>query len=221
MIDIRSVEARTHGRCLVQAPATFGPHPLLVGFHGYGENAERHLEDLRSVPGTAGWILCAVQGLHRFYAPKMKEVVASWMTRQDRELAIADNVAYMDRVVASIARDHEITRLVFAGFSQGVAMAFRATRAGAWPADGVIALCGDIPPDVRSEQPHPWPPVLIGRGVADPWYTAEKHQADIQFLGSAGVETRAVTFDGGHEWTDEFRSAAGRFLGRVLDSPRA
>jgi predicted esterase len=221
MVDIRSVEVRTHGRFLIESPATFGPHPLLVGFHGYGENAERHLEDLRRVPGTGEWILCAVQGLHRFYAPKMADVVASWMTRQDRELAITDNVAYVDRVVAAIGLDHDITRLVLAGFSQGVAMALRAARAGAWRADGIIALGGDIPPDVREGGVHDLPPLLIGRGVADPWYTAEKHQADRAFLDSVGANAQVVTFDGGHEWTDEFREAAGRFLARVIDSPRA
>ena len=50
------------------------------------------------------------------------------MTRQDREAAIADNIDYVDRVVAATRTAAE--PLVFAGFSQGVAMAFRAAVRG-------------------------------------------------------------------------------------------
>ena len=44
------VEARVHGRVLVLEAAAGGDAPLLLGFHGYGENAERSLADLRAIP---------------------------------------------------------------------------------------------------------------------------------------------------------------------------
>lgn len=87
---VRIIQTPTHGRFLIERPSTSPPHPLLVGFHGYGENAERHLDQLRRIPGADRWTRVSVQGLHRFYGTKMEEVVASWMTRQDREQAIAD-----------------------------------------------------------------------------------------------------------------------------------
>jgi predicted esterase len=211
----RSLATTTHGRFLVCPCSRPAPHPLLVGFHGYGENAERHLDQLRRVPGAEGWLLVAVQGLHRFYSGKMEDVVASWMTRQDREQAIADNVAYVNAVVAAVVREYETTALVFAGFSQGVAMAYRAALAGEWRPDGLIALGGDIPPDVRPLGPagrHP--PVLVGRGTADGWYTAEKLEADLAHLRAIGVSPEVVVYDGGHEWTHTFHAAAGRFLAR-------
>jgi predicted esterase len=207
-----SIEAVTHGRFLLRVPSAPPPYPLLVGFHGYGENAERHLDQLGSVPATDAWMLASVQGLHRFYTAKMEEVVASWMTRQDREQAIADNVAYVDQVVEVIRREYETNRLVFAGFSQGVAMAFRAAVRGSAPPDGVIALGGDVPPDVRDQPASRFGRVLLGRGARDTWYTEEKLRADVTQLESMGVKVEAVVFDGGHEWTDEFRHAAARFL---------
>src|SRR5437764_4229265 len=91
----KSVETPTHGRVLL-VPGD--PRRVLVGFHGYGENADRHLAELRRIPGAAEWTLVAVQALHRFYNVKTQEVVASWMTRQNRELAIADNLAYIGKV---------------------------------------------------------------------------------------------------------------------------
>jgi dienelactone hydrolase len=83
------------------------------------------------------------------------------MTSQDRELAIADNVAYVRNVVAQFPAAR---RIVFAGFSQGVAMAYRA--AAAIPTTAVIALGGDVPPDVIPVA-RSLPPVLVGRGVRD------------------------------------------------------
>lgn len=210
---VRSIATTTHGRFLVDVPAAMGPHPLLVGFHGYGESAERHLEQLRQIPGIDAWALASVQGLHRFYTSKMGDVVASWMTRQDRHLAIADNVAYVDRVVATIAGEiGTAVRLVYAGFSQGVAMAFRAAVLGATRADGIIALGGDVPPDVRDRPSSLFPPVLLGRGAGDTWYTDAKVRADVAWLHVTGARVDVVVVEGGHEWTGEFRVAAARFL---------
>ncbi len=209
---VRSIETVTHGRFLVRVPSTPSPWPLLVGFHGYGENAGKHMEQLVRIPGVDGWLLVAVQGLHRFYASRMEEVVASWMTRQDRELAIVDNVAYVDRVVEAVGREHRTSALLYAGFSQGVAMAFRAAVQGVERAAGVIALGGDLPPDVQGASAARLGRVLLGRGARDTWYTEEKLRSDVERLRAIGTTVESVVFDGGHEWTDEFRAAVSQFL---------
>jgi predicted esterase len=206
------VETITHGRLLVEEPADPFSGRLLVACHGYGENADIMLANVRRIPGVgAGWRLASVQGLHRFYAGGDQVVVASWMTRQDRDLAIADNIAYLDRAVEIAGGDHARI-IVFVGFSQGVAMSYRAALRGRYPAAGVIALAGDVPPDVQVETARRWPPVLLGAGARDQWYDTGKVAADEQFLTSRGVTHEIVRFDGGHEWTDEFREAAGRWL---------
>ena len=64
-----------------------------MGFHGYAEGADIQLERLQAIPGSGRWLLVSIQGLHRFYQSRTRDVVASWMTRQDRELAMADNLA--------------------------------------------------------------------------------------------------------------------------------
>src|ERR1700741_5261632 len=96
-----SIEVTTHGRYLLDGA---GPgKPMLVGFHGYGESAEMELSRLRSIPGAEGWTVLAIQGLHRFYRRRSDEIVASWMTRQDRELAIHDNCSYVAKVIDIVA----------------------------------------------------------------------------------------------------------------------
>src|ERR1017187_742462 len=145
----RTAAATTHGRYLVIPPSTTGPAPLLVGFHGYGEDAETQLERLRSIPGSDRWLIVSIQALHRFYERRTNRVVASWMTRQDREFAIADNAAYVATCIEAIEAEWPaLPGIVFAGFSQGVAMAFRAAVNVPSRVTGVIAVGGDVPPEI-------------------------------------------------------------------------
>jgi predicted esterase len=211
----REIAATVHGRYLFAAPEA-GDCPLLVGFHGYGENAERHLEELRRLPGAARWALCAVQALHPFYN-RSGEVIASWMTRLQREQAIRDNVRYVAGVVAGIKRELAVSeQLVYLGFSQGAAMAYRAAAGCGHPCQGVIVLGGDLPPELESQDLGGFPPVLLGRGSSEEWYDAAKMEHDVELLRRKGADVRPCVFEGGHEWTNEFRAAAGRFLEEIF-----
>ena len=214
MID-RSIAASIHGRYIVASSSVTKPAPLLVGFHGYAESADTHLRRLLAIEGAEDWLLASVEGLHRFYRGRSGEVVASWMTRQDRELAIADNIAYIGQVVDAIAREWAVTpSLVFAGFSQVVAMAFRAAAATTRRVSGVIALGGDVPPELgRSTLGHIHA-ALVGRGVKDEWYSTETLARDVQRLREAGVDVQPFEFDGGHDWCAAFNRAAASFLER-------
>lgn len=208
----RNIATTSHGRYLVNADAG-AQSPLLVGFHGYAEGAEYEYRRLNSLPGAERWLRVAVQGLHRFYRGRTGEVVASWMTSQDREFAIEDNRAYVSRVIESVAAEWSATNtLVVSGFSQGVGMAFRAAVHSKSRIRGVIACGGDIPPELKRDSLAAIPAVILGRGSNDPWYSEEKLMADERRLQDAGVSTEVVRFDGGHEWPPEFSRAAGRFL---------
>src|SRR5262249_21689177 len=101
---------------------------------------------------------------------------------------------------------------VLTGFSQGVAMAFRCAANLKQPVRGLIALAGDVPPELEPDTLKHIPAVLIGHGIRDEWYTAEKVAADQRRLKAAGVTVEVCTFDGGHEWCAEFAIAASRFL---------
>ncbi|MEA2572130.1 MAG: hypothetical protein QOI24_4131 [Acidobacteriota bacterium] len=196
------IEVRAHGRYLSRL--IDDGSGTLIGFHGYAENAERNFAELVRIPGIERWSVIAVQALHSFYVPKTGEVVASWMTKLNRDEAIADNLEYVRRIVAAVSVRRP---LVFLGFSQGAAMAYRA--AAAIKSDAVIVLGGDLPPDVDATA---LPPALVGRGSRDEWFAAEKLEKDLSFLPGATT----VIFDGGHEWTDAFRAAAGEFLGSAF-----
>ena len=207
----REIAALVHGRYLVETPDAENP-PLLVGFHGYGENAEKHLEELRRLPGASRWALCAVQALHPFYN-RANEVVANWMTRQDRERAVRDNQRYAGSVLAELRAELPgCDRWAFLGFSQGGAMAYRAAAASPPGARGVVVLGSDLPPEIAGPALAALPPVLLGRGDREEWYDEKKLAGDLERLRVAGVDVRPVAYAGGHEWTEEFLAAAGAFL---------
>lgn len=212
-METRTIATQIHGRYLVDVPGD--SRATLIGFHGYQENAAINFAVLKGIAAGRSIGVVSVQGLHRFYT-RANDVVASWMTKEDRDAAIADNISYVGKVLAAITEEFGITRpLIYAGFSQGVAMAYRAAALEQRPCDGVIALAGDVPPDV-APMASALPRVLIGRGTEDKWYTAEKAAADLQVLRGAGVNVIEHVFDAGHVWDESFIARSGAFIDELL-----
>jgi predicted esterase len=83
------------------------------------------------------------------------------------------------------------------------------------PCDAVVALAGDLPPDVAPVASS-IPKVLIGRGSEDKWYTAEKAAADINLLRGAGVSVVEHVFDAGHVWDESFILRSGTLIDELL-----
>lgn len=184
-----------------------------MAFHGYGTSAADMLVEVETIPGIDAWTVVSIQGLNRFYNTRTREVVAGWMTREDREHAIEDNVAFVAGIVGRVLSSGEVPApLVYLGFSQGTAMAYRAAAGVDPPCQGVVALGGDLPPELAGRDLASRPRVLIGRGLADEWYSEEKLESDLEILRSLGCEAEAIRFSGGHEWTDEFRTRCEGFL---------
>ena len=213
---LRHAPATVHGRYLVR-PARAGEGGCwLVGFHGQGQAAEAFLEPLARVPRGPRWLVASVQGLNRYYAGRSNEVVANWMTRQDREHAIADNVAYVDTVLDRLEAEFGAPRaIVFAGFSQGVAMAYRAGRLCRRDCAAIVAAGGDVPPELKDAGARAWPRVLAATGTRDEWYTPARLEQDAAFLRTVRPDARALVFEGGHEWGGGLLEAAGELLAEV------
>jgi predicted esterase len=211
-----NIETRTHGRVLVRDAAH--PRAIVVGFHGYMEDADIQMDRLIQIPGSERWTLVSVQALHRFYRGRTQAVSASWMTRQDRELMIADNIEYADRVIDTI-RVQDVPVIV-AGFSQGVAMAFRSAVRGRRRAAGAIAVGGDVPPELLADPAAVFPPTLLLRGRDDEWYTVKKLEADVDALEARRVSARSMTYQAGHVWDETVSRAAAAFIAELISSTR-
>ncbi|AMY09735.1 putative esterase [Luteitalea pratensis] len=210
-----------HGRYLVRVAEspTRGPArnaPMAVGFHGYGESADEQLARLEAIPELADWTLVSIQGLHRFYG-RGQAVVASWMTSQDREGAIEDNLRYVRSVITeAVHQTGEPQALVYVGYSQGVAMAWRAAILGARRIDGLAVFGGDVPPELVVRPMTQCPPVLIGRGRDDTQYTAAHFRTDLDMLATRFVAVEPYEVVGGHGWTPAVGREIGGFVTRLI-----
>jgi predicted esterase len=215
-LEIRHAATEIHGRFVVRPPRT-GPGGLwLVGFHGQAQTADEFAESLARIPGSERWLVASVQGLNRHYTGRTQRAVASWMTSQDRELAIADNVRWVDTALDAIEREFGPARtIVYAGFSQGVAMAYRAALLGQRKCEAIVAAGGDVPPELRSVRTRDWPTVLLATGARDPWFKPERLGEEITYIRTRRPDAQMLVFDGVHEWSDAVEEAAGGVMAEI------
>lgn len=180
--------------------------------HGYGQLAHPFLASFERVASPTRLIV-APEALSRFYLDRSAlpndqplRVGATWMTREDRDHEIADQVAYLDalhdlvRPAAPAA-----VRLRVLGFSQGVATVARWLALGRARADELILWAGAFPPDVEltgfARRLGPASVVLVAgsRDELASWTAAD---SQLQRFTDAGVSARLVAFEGGHRLDD-------------------
>jgi predicted esterase len=183
---------------------------LWIVCHGYGQLAAKFLEGF--VPLASPWRrIVAPEGLSRFYLERSRVGVntqagvgATWMTREDREHEIVDQVAYLDALLDRLlpAASGSRVRLRVLGFSQGVATVSRwLVRGRRVRVDEVVLWAGSFPTDVDLSE---LAARLAGAGVVfavgtrdelASWVAAD---AEVGRFSAAGIDARLVTFDGGH-----------------------
>ena len=213
---LRHAPAQVHGRYFVRPPRSLPAGFWLVGFHGQGQTADEFLQSIERIPRGPGWLVASVQGLNRHHIGRTQRIVATWMTSQDRELAIADNVDWVNTVLDRLELEFGAPRaIVLAGFSQGVGMAYRAGLLGRRKCAAIIAGCGDVPPELKAMASRDWPHVLAATGSGDAWYTPARLEDDMQVVRARRPDARSLVFDGGHEWTDSLADAAGELLAEI------
>lgn len=212
---LRHAAATVHGRYLVRAPKSTPADHWFIGFHGYAQSAAIFMPGLLRCDPAGEWLVASVQALHPFYT-KSDDVVANWMTREDREHAIADNTAYGANVLDALAAEFgEPRALVLAGFSQGVAQAYRVALNGRRAATALITVGGDTPPELKRGGTQPWPRVTMLTGETDAWYTPARLAEDAASVRAAGADVREHVFAGGHEWNDGVVGAISVELSKI------
>ena len=178
--------------------------------HGYGQLAARFLEPF--VPLATPWRrIVAPEGLSRFYLERSRVGVnteagvgATWMTREDREHEIVDQIAYLDALLDHLqpAGPGFRVRLRVLGFSQGVATVSRwLARGRRVRPDQVILWAGSFPADVDVSQLASrlaGATVIFAVGTRDELASWVSADVEVGRFNAAGIDARLVTFDGGH-----------------------
>lgn len=120
--------------------------------HGYGMRAEEFIKPFENITSEHD-VVIAPEALSRFYTKGlMGPVGASWMTKEDREKDITDNLAYLKTVYDATILPHvSNARIYLLGFSQGASTLARFV-AYIQPVFHRLWICaGDIPDDIDWE----------------------------------------------------------------------
>lgn len=177
--------------------------------HGYRQLASRFLRRFQVLDHVSRLIV-APEALSRFYVDDHpgrhgpdSRVGATWMTREDRLVEIADYVAYLDRLYNRVREEvkSETIELHALGFSQGAATASR------WFAMGQsrihrLTIWGDLlPPDLDLDSERD---LLREAGLtlvfasSEPNVTVEAIAKQKRALEAHGIPHRIITFQGRH-----------------------
>jgi predicted esterase len=203
-IAVESFPVESTAYYAVQAPEGGGDadSPLVLALHGWGQNAKKMIRDLAPLAGH-NILVAAPQAPHPFYLDVASGKVGfHWLTRYERDQAVADANALLARLLAVVAEKHayDSRRVFVLGFSQGCSMAWRFCVSGAIAPAGMIACGADLPPDVAEKlRGHAGFPALLVHGTRDEIVPVEKLHAARESLAELGFAHTVHEFDGGHE----------------------
>lgn len=186
------------------------PREIWYVLHGYGQTADGFLDGFECIRRPDRWLV-APEGLSRFYTKGADGTVgASWMTRVDRELEIADTLSYLDLVrreveqrARGIAGDDWEAATTLLGFSQGGAAACRWGLLGEGSVERIISFAGGLPPDLELATGDVLPELVFVVGTRDHFIGPERIESEEMRLREAGAAYRLLRFEGGHRLDEE------------------
>ena len=182
--------------------------------HGYGQLAADFIKEFEIISDSTR-VIVAPEALSRYYMANEagfhsseSKVVASWMTREDRDAEIDDYVAYLDAVYDEIISkvDRKNVSVTVLGFSQGGATANRWLTRGRSRSDRLIMWGALIASDADLNQAATFfsdVKLTIVYGKKDQ-FANEKMIEDYQrVLTEKRIPFELLTFNGGHRMDRE------------------
>ena len=169
---------------------------LIIVLHGYGQLAEFFIPKFNKIPED--YLVVAPEGMHRFYLNGTSgRVGASWMTKEDRESDIADNLNWLSQLFTELTEQKTFEKTILLGFSQGGATAARWFYSKKVLFDQLILWASVFPPDLER-------PIIQSNsnnyfviGTEDEYYNTEAQISEIKFYQNIGFNT--LQFEGRHD----------------------
>ncbi len=169
--------------------------------HGYGQSAAGFLDECEPLLSD-GRLLVAPEALSRFYLRSGRGPVgASWMTREERALEIADYLRYLDLLARQLPQAGAERRACVLGFSQGAATAWRWASLAETQVDRLILWAGGIPPDLdlaASRERLRSMRIDLVRGTQDEAFDEQASSAVSSSLAEHGIGHGCQLFEGDH-----------------------
>ncbi len=183
--------------------------------HGYGQLAAYFIRHFAALAAAdPGLVVIAPEGLSRFYLHGHNgRVGASWMTRDDRQHEIADQIEFLNRLASHVLSHCSAgIPITVLGFSQGTATAGRWLVQAPFRPAHLVLWAGTFPPDTAPEATEQLVrnlPITLVVGEHDEYLKLSlvaQQQAHLQQLGALLV---VRTFTGGHALNQEMLAQLG------------
>lgn len=201
--NYRNVSFKINARYAVLGTLDKSTKSILYVFHGQGHLAKHFIKKFEILPENSITVI-APEGLHQYYLQGLSgRVGASWMTSENRLLAIENYIAYLHAlhkdVLTQVSQDINIHLL---GFSQGAATVGRWIEQSKFNFEQLILWGGALPPDLdknlfRNRMYEKSFLQVIGKG--DPYINSDKID-EIKILNEKYKLTPKFNFhEGGHD----------------------
>ncbi|MEY4604919.1 MAG: hypothetical protein RIT43_2211 [Bacteroidota bacterium] len=169
---------------------------LLYVLHGYGQLAPFFIR--KFIPLENAYIV-APEGMHRFYLNGTSgRVGASWMTKEEREDDISDNIQWLNALNKEICSRGSYQKIIVLGFSQGGATAARWFNSTEMHADHLVMWSSVFPPDISKEKfvkPGDTRNFFV-IGTNDAYFSGDAYDEAITFYSCLNFEV--ITYSGDH-----------------------
>ena len=172
--------------------------------HGYAQLANYFIKNFEPINDKKNSIV-APEGLHRFYWQGFSgKVVASWMTKEDREEDIKDYINYLDAVYSEVLSQFENKKVKInvLGFSQGAATVCRWIENKKPTIDNLILWAGAFPNDMNFKMNSAYfngIKIVVVIGDTDEFINEQEVQAHENLLKTNKIKFQLIRFKGKHE----------------------
>lgn len=182
---------------------TYEEQELWLVLHGYGQLAEFFVRKFKTFFSPER-VFVAPEGTNYNYLEGFQgRVGANWMTKHERETAIANNHRFLDSLIDSLLEKytHKPTVHVL-GFSQGAATATRWASHWKGKIDTLVLWAGGFALDLdlgEAREAFSETKLVVALGDQDELITSENIQKQDLLISSLGKEVQRLSYPGGHE----------------------
>jgi predicted esterase len=179
-----------------------------IMFHGYGQSAYHFLLNFKDF-NPSNSALIAPEGLSKYYLNGLDgRVGASWMTKENREMEIQDQLHLVDNLLGDLTQKgvlKEGTKLHLLGFSQGAAVACRWYQYTHRKVENLVLWGAGLPieTDAKMAQKYNECNTTIVLGSEDEFIKQERLVQYYQTLADLQFRHNVITYKGGHRMEKE------------------
>lgn len=182
---------------------TFQETEIWLVIHGYGQLAEFFVRKFKPFFSPEK-LFIAPEGTNYNYLEGFQgKVGANWMTKHERETAIANNHRFLDKLIGSLLEKYEEKpKINVLGFSQGAATATRWASEWSGKIDTLVLWAGGFALDMKMEsvsKSFAETQLILALGDQDQLITSENIQTQEELISHLGMDVKRLSYQGGHE----------------------